>query len=225
LLDGGAGNDVLVGGDGNELYVGGRGNDRLETGSGHDILLFNRGNGQDTVVADEDSHQTVSLGGGIAYDNLTLGKSNEDLVLKLGNGDKITFKDWYAATPVKSVVGLQMIAEAMAGFKAGGADPLRDQKVESFDFSGLVNAYDIARTSNPALSSWALTNALLDFQLGGSDTAAIGGDLAYQYGRSGTLAGIGLTAAQEVIGGSGIGGQAQTLRPLDSLQNGAVRLS
>lgn len=75
------------------------------------------------------------------------------------------------------------------------------------------------------LTSWALTNALTSFQLAGSDTAAIGGDLAYQYGKNGTLAGIGLTSAQQVIGDAGFGTQAQTLRPLATIQEGAVRLS
>ena len=70
-----------------------------------------------------------------------------------------------------------------------------------------------------------LTNALANFQLAGSDSAALGGDLAYQYGKNGTLAGNGLTAAQDVIGNAGFGTSAQALRPLDGLQTGAVRLS
>jgi Ca2+-binding RTX toxin-like protein len=225
LFDGGAGKDALIGGDGNELYVGGRGNDRLETGGGHDVLLFNRGDGQDTVVATADSSLTLSLGGNIAYGNLTLRKSNDNLVLGLGNGDQITFKDWYAAAPVRPLSTLQVMAEAMAGFNVGGADPLRDQKVEHFDFAGLAGAFDAARTSDPYLSQWTLVDAMLDFQIGGSDTAAVGGDLAYQYGRNGTLAKIGLTAAQDVMGGEGFGAQMQALRPLDGLQGGSVRLS
>jgi hypothetical protein len=65
---------------------------------------------------------------------------------------------------------------------------------------------------------------LTSFQLAGSDTAALGGDLAYQYGKNGTLAGMGLTAAQDVIGDSNFGTQAQTLHPLAGLQTGSVRL-
>jgi hypothetical protein len=96
--------------------------------------------------------------------------------------------------------------------------------VENFDFAGLVGAFDAARAANPMLSRWALTNALLNFHLGGSDTAALGGDLAYQYGRNGTLAGIGLAAAQGVVNDSSFGTQAQTLHDPASLQTGAVRL-
>jgi hypothetical protein len=224
LFNGGAGTDTLTGGVGAEIYLGGLGNDTLTTGAGNDVILFNKGDGQDTVAAGGSGSDTLSLGGNFAYTDLAFSKSANDLVLKMGTSDQIAFKDWYAATPSKPVVNLQVIAEAMAGFVAGGSNPLLNQKVEEFNFSGLVGAFDAARTANPGLTSWALTNALADFQLAGSDSAALGGDLAYQYGKNGTLAGIGLTAAQEVIGNAGFGTQAQTLQPLAGLQSGAVRL-
>jgi hypothetical protein len=87
-----------------------------------------------------------------------------------------------------------------------------------------VTAFDAARTATPALTSWALTNALLDHHLSGSDTAALGGDLAYQYGKTGSLADVGIGAAQEIIGDANFGAQAQTLKPLSELQAGTVRL-
>ena len=68
-------------------------------------------------------------------------------------------------------------------------------------------------------------NALLDAHLAGSDSEAIGGDLAYQYGLNGTLAGIGLTAAQEVLNAPQFGAAPQALRPLAGLQQGQYRLS
>ena len=58
----------------------------------------------------------------------------------------------------------------------------------------------------------------------GSDTAALGGDLAYQYGKNGTVAGIGVTAAQDVIGNASFGTSAQSLQLLAGLQTGALRL-
>jgi hypothetical protein len=98
-----------------------------------------------------------------------------------------------------SVLNLQVIAESMADFAPGGSDVLKDNKVETFNFAGLVGAFDTALVANPALTSWSMTNAMLSFHLGsGSDSAAIGGDLAYQYGRNSTLTGIGLNAAQSV---------------------------
>ncbi|WP_157994655.1 hypothetical protein, partial [Peristeroidobacter agariperforans] len=116
------------------------------------------------------------------------------------------------------------IAEAMADFAAGGADPLKDQKVEQFDFLGLVNQFDLARAANPSLTSWALTTALLDFHTGGSDTAAIGGDLAYQYGLNRNLTNIGVVPATTTMSDAQFGIAPQTLQPTSSLHTGVQRL-
>jgi hypothetical protein len=118
-----------------------------------------------------------------------------------------------------------MILDATAAFDASSSDPLLNRKVQSFDFRGLVNAFDEARAQSPGLSSWAVTNALLQFHLSGADDAALGGNLAYWYGKNGTLNGISLQAAQQTIGAPGFGSEAQTLRPFDGLQEGLARLS
>lgn len=78
---------------------------------------------------------------------------------------------------------------------------------------------------SPGLTSWAVTNALLQFHLSGSDTAAIGGDLAYWYGKNAGFAGISLQAAQAAIGAAGFGSEAQTLHAFSGLQEGLVKLS
>src|SRR5882762_2871963 len=101
----------------------------------------------------------------------------------------------------------------------------KKKTVLNFDFRGLVSAFDEARAQTPGLSSWALTNALLQFHLSGADDAALGGDLAYWYGKNGALTGISLQAAQQVIGASGFGSDAQTLRPFSGLQDGFVKLA
>jgi hypothetical protein len=45
-----------------------------------------------------------------------------------------------------------------------------------------------------------VTNALPDFHVGGSDSAALGGDLAYQYGKNGILGNVSFTPAQGMRG-------------------------
>ena len=72
---------------------------------------------------------------------------------------------------------------------------------------------------------WSIANTLLSAHLSGSDTAALGGDLAYQYNLNGTLAGIGLASAQTVINDASFGVSAQQLHPLAGLQTGTDRLS
>lgn len=224
-FNGGAGNDLLIGDAGVEIYLGGLGNDKLNSGAGNDIILFNAGDGQDTLSAGGTGYKTLSLGGNFAYSDLTLSQSERNLVLTMGTADQITFEDWYAATPSRPVVNLQVITETMSDFNPGGSDPLLNHKVERFDFAGLVGDFDTARAAMPALSLWSLNNALLDAHLTGSDNVALGGDLAYQYGRHGTLAGIGLAAAQAVIGDSTFGMRIQAFHPLVELQSGAIRLS
>lgn len=222
LLDGGAGDDVLYGGRSSSLLVGGSGNDTLRTGHGNDVILFNRGDGSDTVISDRAGDDTLSFGGGIRYSDLSLSKSGKDLVVSAGGDDRIVLRNWYAGK--HSVLNLQIMLDASADFDAGSSDPLYNRKVQTFDFLGLVCAFDEVRTASPGLTSWALTNALLQFHLSGSDDAAIGGDLAYWYARNRGFNGISLAAAQEVIGASGFGAEAQSLSPFSGLQEGFMKL-
>ena len=218
-MNGGAGSDSLTGGSARELYIGGAGNDAITTGTGADIIAFNAGDGQDAVNASTGADNTLSLGGGIAYQDLRLSRSASDLVLATGAAESVTLRNWYSATSNRSIVNLQVIAEAMAEFDASSSDPLLNRKVQRFDFQGLVGAFEAS-----GLSSWALTGALLQFHLGGSDGEALGGDLAYRYGRDATLAGIGFTPAQQTLGASEFATQAQALRDDATLQQGAIRL-
>jgi Ca2+-binding RTX toxin-like protein len=222
LLNGGIGTDTLTGAAGNEIFIGAAGNDTITTGTGYDILAFNRGDGQDTVVASTGADNTLSIGGGIRYSDLSFRKSANDLILDTGTGEQITLQGWYAATANKSVVNLQMIEEAAADFNASSTDPLLNNKIEQFNFAGLAGRFDQALAATPALTSWSLTNALLDFHIGESDTAALGGDLAYQYGKNGSLSTVGLTAAQGILGSAQFGSAPQALLPQASLQVGVA---
>jgi hypothetical protein len=64
-----------------------------------------------------------------------------------------------------------------------------------------LSAFDAARAADPMIRRWAMMNALLELHLAGSDDAALGGDLAYQFGM-----------------------QAKSLRPLATLREGPVKL-
>jgi Ca2+-binding RTX toxin-like protein len=222
LLDGGAGNDTIAGGTGNDFFAGGAGNDTITTGTGADIIAFNRNDGQDTVNATTGADNTLSIGGGVTYADMGLAKSGNHLIVKLGGTDQITLRDWYLGA--KSVLTLQVVAETMAGFNPGSGDPLLNEKMTQFDFQGLANAFDQARAQTPGLTSWALTNAIASFQLSGSDTEALGGDLAYSYGKNGNFAGVGYQPAQDTLGAANFGSSRQTLQPAAELQTGVVRM-
>jgi Ca2+-binding RTX toxin-like protein len=213
LLDGKVGTDTLVAGNGNDILIGGTGNDTLTTGTGYDVISFNKGDGADIINASTGADNSISLGGAFAYSDLSLTKTGNNLIVKVSATDQLTLKDWYLGTTNKSVVNLQVIAEAMADFNLGASDPLRDNKVENFNFASLVNAFDADVASNAAnATNWQLTDTRLTTHLqAGSDTAAIGGDLAYQYGKNSNLTGVGLLAAQNVINNASFGQTAQTL--------------
>jgi Ca2+-binding RTX toxin-like protein len=223
LFSGGDGDDQMTGGDGNDLLAGGSGNDTINTGGGNNIIAYNAGGGIDTVVAPTGSVNTLSFGGGIGYDDLSLSKNGNDLIVSAGENDQVVLKDWYSGS--NSVLNLQIVHDASDEFDAGSADPLYNKKVQTFDFAGMVAEFDDALAQSPGLTSWAVTNALLQFHLSGSDDAAIGGDLAYWYGKNNGFTGISLQAAQQVIGGAGFGSDAQSLQSFNGLQEGYVKLA
>lgn len=235
LLDGGAGNDYLssryIGQAtlvGNDVIVGGKGNDiiyasRDQDGipgedselpyyagmTGNDVILFNVGDGQDTLYAGDGPKLTLSLGKLTSYDQLSLTKSGNDLVLNVGASDKITLADWYANNSevnTKSIANLQVVAESLTGFSTQSSNTLRNNKIENFNFANVVAAFDAAGS----ISNWQLTETRLMSHLKtGSNTEAIGGDIAYQYGRNGNLTGMGLNATQAVLSDANFGKMAQ----------------
>jgi hypothetical protein len=223
VLDGGAGADLIFGGQGSAFIVGGAGNDTLRVGSGSDVIAFNAGDGMDTIYGGRDGGNTLSFGGGIRYSDLALSRVGKDLVVSTGEGEGVTLKNWYAGN--HSVLNLQIVLDATEDFDATSGDPLYNRRVQTFDFLGMVGAFDAARAATPGLTSWEMTNALLAFHLSGADDLALGGDLAYWYGKNRSLQGISLQSAQQVIGASSFGSEAQSLRPFSGLQEGFVKLS
>jgi len=225
VLDGNAGNDTLAGAGGHDVFIGGAGSDTLTTGGGADVIAFDKGDGADVVNASVGTDDTLSIGGGIAYGDLALRKNGLDLILDASNGDQITLKSWYqGGVNNKSVVNLQVLVDAMAAFDPAGSDPLLNKRVVNFNFAGIVTAFDAALALNPGLTRWGLSNALSSNRLSGSDTAAVGGDFAYDYGHRAALTGIGATAGLADLAAVGFGTSAQALTPPGSLYSGTVRM-
>ena len=225
LLDGGAGTDTLTGGAAKETLIGGTGTDTINTGGGADVIGFNKGDGADIVNASVGTDDTLSLGGAFAYSDLKLKKTGLDLILDASNGDEITFKNWYqTGVNNKSILNLQVVADAMAAFNPAGSDPLLNKKLVRFNFSNIVGAFDAALVADPTITSWNMTNALAANYLAGSDTTALGGDFAYDFGHRNSLANIGAVPAQSVLAAAAFGTGAQTLQAPATLYSGTVRL-
>lgn len=204
--------------------IGGVGNDSITTGLGADIVAFNKGDGSDTIAASTSTDNTLSIGGGATYADLLFQKSGTDLILKVGATDQITFVGYYSGSN-RSVSTLQMVIEGTADYLPGGGDVTRDNKIETFNFAGLVAAFDAALVANPALTSWSLTNGLASQYLAGSDSSAIGGDLAYRYNRFGNLSDVSYSPAIGILSSGSFGATSQSLQALASLQDSTARLS
>ena len=94
IIYGGDGNDSLQGGDGNDVLVGGKGDDYMEGGSGSDTYVFNKGDGQDTIYADNED--TLKFGEGITKEDLEFTRNGYNLVIHIkGTEDRITIEDWF----------------------------------------------------------------------------------------------------------------------------------
>ncbi|MGH8810294.1 MAG: hypothetical protein ACREX0_20630, partial [Noviherbaspirillum sp.] len=180
--------------------------------------------GQDTVAASTTRDNTLSLGKGIKYADLLFKKSSNDLILVTGSSEQVTFKDWYASTNNHGVANLQVVIEGTADYNAGSTNKLNNTKIVQFDFDGLVTKFDQARAANSSLTSWGLSSSLLNFYLSGSDTAAMGGDLAYQYAKNGNLSNLSMTPAHALLNSAQFGTAGQNLQSLSSLQDSSPRL-
>jgi len=98
-LGGGAGIDLLYGGDGDDLIEGGPGSDFLRGGAGADTFLFNRGDGFDIVVGDNDDKVVLPAAAEVALALATASDGSDYLAITYGSGDWV-FLEGGLETPV-----------------------------------------------------------------------------------------------------------------------------
>lgn len=199
-------NDRIEAGAGSDFIAGGKHDDTISTGGGANVIAFNRNDGRDTILPGTGASNTLSVGGGIMAGDLSFGRSGQDLMLNAGNGDFITFKDWYTGEDNRNFVTLQIIDDD----PNRGPGGLFGHRVEAFDFRALVNKFDAAGAGNSTLPAWSLMNGLLDTHLNGSDSAALGGEISVRYAEEGSLA-MSPGAVQDVLRDPRFGVQPQNI--------------
>ena len=177
---------------------------------------------QEVINATSGSNNTISLGGYFAYSDLALQKNGNDLTLDIGTSDSLTLSGWYAGN--NNMVNLQVVAASMSDYAPGSSNTLSNNQVEDFDFQSLVAAFDQAQAANPSASPWSVTDALLSAHLSGSDTAALGGDLAFSYATRGNLTGFGTTAAEGVVSNTQFAASPQSINPWSTLSTGVAHI-
>lgn len=183
----GAGTDVIIG-------AGSVDGDREQTGvRGRQVILYNKGDGDETFHR-MGGGGVLSIGGGALYSNLKLSRNTSFLFVAVGS-QQLAFDNWYdygGGIPAnKSISTLQIVIEGTRKYDPASTDPLYHQKIQTFDFLGLVAAFDAAQAAGQRFS---VADHLTQFRTGGSDTQAYGGALAYQYATTGSV--DALTTAQ-----------------------------
>ena len=206
VLFGNGGNDTLLGGSGNDSINGGAGNDSLKGNAGNDTL--DGGLGDDTLLGGTGPDLLLDTGGG----KLTDDRTSEDQVIILSTGP---LTDAQLGATGKLMVlqrtgELDLIGPSTEGITLLGnwVSQIDSSGVETFKATGLVvkiHTYfgDVAIPNVPANPISVVTKAdkfvgsgvFSTFTLGGStgiqlglnDPAAPLGQLAGQFGISGTV--------------------------------------
>jgi Ca2+-binding RTX toxin-like protein len=226
LYFGAAGADIIHMGDGNDLSFGGTGNESIDGDydanglRGRDIVAFNKSDGVDTLRR-LGSGSTLSIGGGTLYNNLAFAFSGDDLQIKTSKKNYVSLADWYAPSAEKTLSTLQIVIEGTSDYDANSANPLNNRKIQTFDLPGLVSAYDAAGRSN----KFSVADNLAPYYIGGSDSAAIGGALTYQYARTGSLDTLTYAQMQAVISDAAFGVSAQSITPSTATSSEALAMS
>jgi VCBS repeat-containing protein len=156
-------------------------NDIIRTGNGADTVLFQRGDGQDTLYGGVGTDNTVVLAGGIQMSDIALSKQGNDLILETGPstisgqaGDQITLRNWYDTTANnKSVLNLTLITEAIDDFERKGHTEC-ESRTDQFDFTAVVNAFDQACGTSATYQHWNAANSMMAAHLEDSDDSTLG---------------------------------------------------
>jgi Ca2+-binding RTX toxin-like protein len=243
-IAGGQGNDALLGGahrdrlqgsPGNDLLAGGAGSDALSIG-GSDVVLHNRGEGRDRVEGLGRTDQlTISLGGGTSLEGLSLSRRRDDLLLHTGgngrgerrfgalfgggrNGrDRLVLEDWYAdgSSGQPESATLQMVTEATDGYDPNADSERLSHKLNRYDFTKIVEAFDQTRDQQPGRGKgrrWEAMDAALANHLASSDSEALGGELAHRYGAKGSLEGASRQTVLATLSDERFGETPQSLK-------------
>lgn len=227
MLQGGAGNDILRGGEGADalsdgpgnnvfdggtgedsifaygppLYpdggrnfvIGGTGNDSIYSAATDNVIAFNSGDGHDTVHAAY--ALTLSLGAGIAPSALALSRDGPDLVLAIGAADSIRLTRQFEPDPQAwPRITLQLFGS-----------------VHRYDFNAVIADFEAALAAEPALTAFPLDGVLQAHETSVSETDALGGALAYQYGTAGNLNALSEAAIRQVLANANFGMAPQSI--------------
>lgn len=107
-LKGGAGNDTIKGGAGDDIITGGKDNDKLYGEAGKNTFIFNAGDGNDTIYQGKGTDTLQFNDIDLSTLKLEQGKkkNNKDLIIKYGENDSVTVKNYYTVNKKGKITGV-----------------------------------------------------------------------------------------------------------------------
>ena len=148
ILSGSSGSDILDGGYGDDTLIGGKDEDILDGGYGDDTYIFNKGDGNDTII-DHQGSDTIKFGEGISKEDLivkrvarmndyTKQKEYADIVISFKNhlNDSIILRD----VVYSNAISKNSIIET---FEFSNGDKLSFEDIKKLSLIGSDNSENI----------------------------------------------------------------------------------
>ena len=217
------GNDVLIGTPGPDLLDGLAGDDRMIGGLGDDtfvvdsfddVVVEGKGEGNDTVV----SSVTYAL------------PANVEILRLIGTADAAGYgnelgNELYGNSGANSLFGFES-SDLLDG--GDGNDSLDSDGGDDVVYGGAGDDYidggDGQDLVDGGTGNDNLNGGFGDDTYVSSDDLALGGDLTYRYGMTGSLAGMGWSSARDTVAAPRFGAEMQALQPAAALAADAVKL-
>ncbi|WP_341908625.1 calcium-binding protein [Polaromonas sp. YR568] len=210
------GNNILIGGKSpsfNEDYYTPRSGAPLPVG--RQALLWNYGDGSAFVQGGEGwtTNDVVSVGK-TAYSKLGIsgGVGSSNLFLTAGRNQISGAQYHNGEVQLNTTKYLQFIVAA-ADYNPASGDVLKNKKVVVIDFDAFGKDFYSTATSN---RSWDLMAGLRRHIAWSSDTEALGGAIAYQYGTQGSIDAVSIDEQRAILSDSRLNLAGQSIAILKS---------
>jgi Ca2+-binding RTX toxin-like protein len=179
-VSGGAGDDYLYGNDGDDTLIGGTGADHLYGGYGNDVYLIDVLDGND-VIYDESGNDSIEFGASIKPENITVTRTEGDLILKIKNGGSITISNFFQGE------------QSLRGIDVGAIENIIFADTMRWNIQDIVSKISILGTSGANTIYGYDSNDLIDgkegndklYGGGGNDTIIGGSGNDTIFGESG----------------------------------------
>ena len=180
-LIGGDGDDKLYGNTGSDTLIGGKGDDLLEGGMGDDVYIYNKGDGNDTILNKYDwmpnttNNDTLRFGEGISKDDLVVTRVPINKEYEEFGDFVISFKKSDGSITLKAMLHLDWANEnnIIQTFEFANGDKLSFSDIKQLSLSGT--------DSSDTISGYPDMSNILEG--GKGDDILIGADYYDNYGQ------------------------------------------